>query len=63
MNWSAIAAARVNDLTRTRSEGRPINTHVVRSHAPQAPDYERMKKLVHGQEDAKKKEPVEKTKV
>jgi hypothetical protein len=47
MDWSAIATSRVNDLTRPRSAGQPINTHVVPSRLTQEPDFERMKQLVH----------------
>ena len=54
MNWDAIATTKVNDLTRTRSSGRPVNTHVVQSRVSAGPDYERMKKLVHDSDSSKK---------
>lgn len=47
MDWTAIAATKVDDLTRTRSTGRPVNTHVVPSRISDQPDFDRMQKLVH----------------
>ena len=50
MNWSTIAMTRLDELTAIRSSGRPVNTHVVPSRTPPAPDFERMKTLVHNTE-------------
>lgn len=51
MDWSSIAAVRVNDLTGTRSAGRPVNTHVTLKRETQKPDFERMQRLVHPKGD------------
>lgn len=47
MNWNILASVKVDDITRTRSSGRPINSHVTPARAPQKPDYELMQRMVH----------------
>lgn len=52
MDWDVIGSARIDDLTKPRSTGRPTNTHVVRSRPESKPDFERMRELVHKKEPA-----------
>lgn len=47
MNWDMLATVKVDDITRTRSSGRPVNTHVTPARKPNTPDYEKMKLMVH----------------
>ena len=47
MDWDIIASSRIDDLTKPRSSGRRTNHHVVAHREVQAPDFERMRKLVH----------------
>jgi hypothetical protein len=47
MQIDILAGLNVNDLTRTRSTGQPINSHVVPARQPAGPDYERMQRIVH----------------
>lgn len=51
MDWTSIAATKVNDLTKTRSAGRPVNSHVVLSRPAPKPDYDLMKKAIHSAPD------------
>jgi hypothetical protein len=54
---AAIAATKLDDITRTRGAGRPVNTHVMPSRSIKDPDFELMKKLVHDTDNAKEPEP------
>jgi hypothetical protein len=54
---AAITATKLDDITRTRGAGRPVNTHVMPSHSIKEPDFEQMKKLVHDTESPKAPEP------
>ena len=47
MDWGVIASSRIDDLTKPKSSGRPTNHHVVQGREVRAPDFERMRKLVH----------------
>lgn len=47
MQIDVLAGLTVNDLTRTRSFGQPVNTHVVPLRTPAAPDYAEMQRVVH----------------
>ena len=47
MILNMLATVKVDDITRTRSSGRPVNTHVTPARAVNKPDYEKMKRLVH----------------
>ncbi len=47
MNWNILASVKVDDITRTRSAGRPVNTHVTPARAPNKPNYELMQRMVH----------------
>jgi hypothetical protein len=47
MQIDILAGLNVNELTRTRSSGQPVNTHVVQSRQPAAPDYAEMQRVVH----------------
>jgi hypothetical protein len=50
---AAITATKLDDITRTRGAGRPVNTHVMPSHSIKEPDFERMKRLVHDTDNGK----------
>ena len=47
MDWDVIASSRVTELTKTQSNGRPVNTHVVQSRKASDIDYNRMRDIVH----------------
>jgi len=47
MNWNILASVKVDDITRTRASGRPVNTHVTPARAPNRPNYEMMQRMVH----------------
>ena len=42
-----VTAFGVDQLTKPRSTGRPINVHEVRRKPASEPDYDRMRELVH----------------
>ncbi len=50
MDWEVIASSRIDDLTKPKSSGRPTNNHVVPGRVITAPDFERMRELVHGRD-------------
>lgn len=52
MDTNALAAVKVNDLTKTRSAGRPVNSHVIRWSSGPSPDYEKMRLAVHAEPKA-----------
>ena len=52
MDWSIIASSKIDDLTKPKSSGRPTNNHVVQGREQREPDFERMRKLVHQQDQA-----------
>ena len=47
MTWDMMASLQVNQLTRTRSAGKIVNTHVVERPRPIEMDYARMRDTVH----------------
>lgn len=52
MDWDVIASSRIDDLTKPKSSGRPTNHHVVQGREVRAPDFERMRELVHQRDPA-----------
>jgi hypothetical protein len=60
MDTNALADMKVNELTKTRSAGRPINIHVARCQLPDRPDFELMRRAVHAppRTPEPEKEPV-----
>ncbi len=47
MTWDMMASLQVNKLTRTRSAGKIVNTHVVERPRSIEMDYARMRDAVH----------------
>lgn len=52
MDWDIIASSKIDDLTKPKSTGRPTNHHVVPGRVVKAPDFERMRELVHPKDSA-----------
>ena len=48
MTYNTIAATKVSDLTRPKSVGTPVNTHVVQAVKEPTPDYEAMRRVIEG---------------
>ena len=52
MNNEAISAIKIADVTRPKVEDEePLNPHVVPAHDEPEPDYDEMRRLVHGDTD------------
>jgi hypothetical protein len=58
MSWETMASLQVNELTRTRSSGRPTNMHVVERAKPIEIDFVRMRDVVHTPMHVIKTEPA-----
>jgi hypothetical protein len=43
------AMADISDITRPKSSGRMVDTRVVRAPAEPIPDYDKMRRMVHGE--------------
>lgn len=47
MDWRVIASSRIDEVTKPRSTGNPVNPHVVPHRREPAPDYDKMRDLAH----------------
>jgi hypothetical protein len=46
--YQSVAMADISDITRPKSSGRMVDTRVVHAPAEPKPDYDRMRRMVHG---------------
>jgi hypothetical protein len=56
--YQSVAMADISDITRPKSSGRMVDTRVVHAPAEPRPDYDKMRRMIHG-DDAEKKIPGE----
>lgn len=59
MKFTLLASTDVHELTKARSAGKPINTHVVIQPKPLRPNYEEMQRIVNPQVKDMESLPVE----
>jgi hypothetical protein len=57
--FDVVANMKLEDLLRERAAGEPVNTHIHRAPKEPTPDFEAMRKLVHGETPPKTKQPSE----
>lgn len=48
INIQSLASAEISDITRPRSAGKMVDTRVVRAQKEPRPDYDKMRRIVHG---------------
>jgi hypothetical protein len=53
-----VAATKLSDALRPKTEGEPVNVHVVRAQKEPQPDFEAMRKLIEGCDDKQRKENI-----
>ncbi|WP_180355941.1 hypothetical protein [Aliirhizobium smilacinae] len=46
--FQSVAMADISDITRPKSSGRMVDTRVVHAPAEPRPDYDKMRRMVHG---------------
>ncbi|MBO9100320.1 MULTISPECIES: hypothetical protein [unclassified Rhizobium] len=46
--YESLAMADISDITRPKSSGRMVDTRVVHAPAEPRPDYDKMRRMVHG---------------
>ncbi|OEC94392.1 hypothetical protein [Rhizobium sp. YK2] len=52
----SVAMADISDITRPKSSGRMVDTRVIHAPAEPRPDYDKMRRMVHG-DSAEQKSP------
>ncbi|MBY3223721.1 hypothetical protein ACC732_28395 [Rhizobium ruizarguesonis] len=54
--YQSVAMADISDITRPKSSGRMVDTRVVKAPAEPTPDYDKMRRMLHG-DSVEQKQP------